>query len=407
MFKAPTKPLKFPEFVGMLAMLFATLAFSIDSMLPAIPKIAEQMTPDDVNRAQLIITSFVLGMGIGTFFAGPLSDWFGRKITVAVGLGIYMLAALYAAGTTDMEHLLASRFVMGLGASAPRVVSLAMVRDLYKGREMARIMSFVMTVFILVPAMAPSIGAVIIAYTSWRGVFVAFVFFAMFSGGWLMLRQPETLDKANRRPLRLSAIRYALGEVLGNRVVVMYIAALSLGFGQMFSFISSAPQLFTDTYERGDTFPIWFAGVAAFAAIASFTNARLVMTLGMRLLSTTALGVQCVASIIAMILLESGMVAPEYQFYVFVGYMAISFFMIGLVFGNINALAMEPLGHVAGFAAAIIGAISTVLAVLIAVPVGYSYDGTPMPLLIGVALCSGFAYLIMRISRRYEAVATV
>ncbi|NVO22957.1 multidrug effflux MFS transporter [Donghicola sp. C2-DW-16] len=407
MFAAPTKPLKFPEFVGMLAMLFATLAFSIDSMLPAIPQIAQQMTPDDLNRAQFIITSFVMGMGIGTFFAGPLSDWFGRKITVAVGIAIYMVAALYAANAQDLEHLLISRFIMGLGASAPRVVSLAMVRDLYKGREMARIMSFVMTVFILVPAAAPSVGALIISYSSWRGVFVAFVVFALFSGSWLMIRQPETLAPENRRPLSWKAIRYAFGEVLGNRLVVMYTAALSLGFGLMFSFISSAPQLFTEAYDRTDSFPIWFAGVAGFAAMASFINARLVMTLGMRLLSTSALFAQFAATIVALVLLESGLIPVEGEFYVFIAYMAVSFFMIGLVFGNINALAMEPLGHVAGFAAAIIGAISTILAVLVAVPVGYSYDGTPLPLMIGVLVCSGIAWLIMIISRRYDVLQTV
>lgn len=407
MFKTPTKPLPFLEFVGMLAMLFATLAFSIDSMLPAIPQIAQQMTPDDLNRAQFIITSFVMGMGIGTFFAGPLSDWFGRKITVAVGIVIYMIAALYAAGSQDLEHLLISRFIMGLGASAPRVVSLAMVRDLYKGREMARIMSFVMTVFILVPAAAPSVGALIISYSSWRGVFVAFVVFALFSGSWLMLRQPETLAPENRRPLTWKAIRYAFGEVLGNRLVVMYTAALSLGFGLMFSFISTAPQLFTEAYNREESFPLWFAGVAGFAAIASFINARLVMTLGMRLLSTAALFAQFAATIVALALMESGLIPVEGEFYVFIAYMAVSFFMIGLVFGNINALAMEPLGHVAGFAAAIIGAISTILAVLVAVPVGYSYDGTPLPLMIGVLVCSGIAWLIMIISRRYDVLQTV
>lgn len=407
MFSAPTKPLKLPEFVGMLAMLFATIAFSIDSMLPAMPQIAQEMTPDDLNKAQLIITMFMLGMGIGTFFVGPLSDWFGRKNMVLFCLAIYIVGALYAASTTDIEHLLFSRFVMGLGAAGPRTVSLAMVRDLYKGREMARIMSFVMTVFILVPAMAPSIGAIIISFAGWQGVFISFVVFALFSGGWMTLRQPETLAKEDRRPLTAKSMKYAIGQVLGNRVVVMYIAALSFGFGQMFAFLSSAPQLFTDTYGRGDSFPLWFAGVAGFAAIASFTNARLVMSLGMRKLSTGALLAQFIASIIALVLLTSHIVPEAFEFYVFLSYMAVSFFMIGLVFGNINALAMEPLGHVAGFAAAIIGAISTILAVLIAVPVGYAYDGTPLPLLLGVAICSGCAYFLMRATRRYEELQTV
>jgi DHA1 family bicyclomycin/chloramphenicol resistance-like MFS transporter len=402
MFTSPTKPLKLPEFVGLLAMLFATIAFSIDAMLPAIPKIAQELTPDDVNKAQLIITSFMMGMGIGTFFAGPLSDMFGRKNLMLLGIVIYVISAFYATVTTDIEHLLFSRFLMGIGAAGPRVVSLAMVRDLYHGREMARIMSFVMTVFILVPAMAPSLGAVIIAFSSWRGVFIAFIVFALASAAWMMIRQPETLPKENRRPLTFATIRYATGEVLGNRLVVLYIAALSFGFGQMFAFLSTAPQLFTETYERGATFTLWFAMVAGFAALASFTNSRLVMTLGMRKLSTSGLAAQCIASLVALAILGSGIIRPEFEFYIFIAYMAVSFFMIGLVFGNINTLAMEPLGHVAGFAAAIIGAISTILAVSIAVPVGYAYDGTPFPLIIGVAVCSGAAFLIMLLSRRYE-----
>jgi DHA1 family bicyclomycin/chloramphenicol resistance-like MFS transporter len=177
---------------------------------------------------------------------------------------------------------------------------------------------------------------------------------------------------------------------------------LSFGFGQMFAFLSTAPQLFTETYERGATFTLWFAMVAGFAALASFTNSRLVMTLGMRKLSTSGLAAQCIASLVALAILGSGIIRPEFEFYIFIAYMAVSFFMIGLVFGNINTLAMEPLGHVAGFAAAIIGAISTILAVSIAVPVGYAYDGTPFPLIIGVAVCSGAAFLIMLLSRRYE-----
>lgn len=405
MLSAPETPLKLPEFVGLLAMLFATIAFSIDAMLPAIPDIALQMTPEDANRAQLIITSFMLGMGVGTFLVGPISDMFGRKSIVAVGLTIYALSALYASGTTDIGYLLASRFVMGIGASAPRVVTIAMVRDLYAGREMARIMSFVMTVFILVPAVAPSIGAVIIYFSSWRGVFMAFVVFAIVSGSWLTIRQPETLPRDRRRPLTLKHMRYALAEVLSNRIVLIYIAAISCSFAQMMAWLSSAPQLFNETYDRGDSFPLWFAFVAGFAAIASFTNARLVMTLGMYKLASSALFLQFTASLVALGVMRSGIVAEGYSFYVFLAYMAVSFFMVGLTIGNMNALAMEPLGHVAGYAAASIGAISTILAVLIAVPVGYAYDGTAVPLVTGVAICSGMAFLMMRFSRRYEDAA--
>lgn len=401
MFTVSENQLKPPEFVGMLAMLSAIVAFSIDSMLPAIPDIAIQMTPNAPNCAQLIITSFVLGLGTGTFFTGPISDMCGRKPVAVLGLAIYMLSALYASRTTEIWHLLASRFVMGIGASGPRVVSLAMVRDLYSGREMARIMSFVMTVFIMVPAVAPSIGALIIAFSNWRGIYIAFVFFALLSGSWLTLRQPETLSNDKRRPLQIKNLRFALAEVLETRIVLLYIVVISLASAQLFAFLSSVPQIFIEVYARSNTFPLWFALAAGFAAISSFVNARLVMTFGMRKLVSVALLFQFIASLTALTVLSLSLVSKDISFYIFLAHMVASFSMIGLLFGNLNALAMEPLGHIAGFAAAIIGSLSMIVAVLIAIPVGYAFNGTPFPLIEGVALFSGMGVLIMRMSRRY------
>lgn len=348
----------------MLAMLFATIAFSTSAMLPAIADIAVEMTPGDTNRAQIVVTSFMLGMGIGSFFVGPISDMFGRKTVVIAGLVIYAIAALYASGVTDIEYLLASRFAMGIGASSSRVVTLAMVRDLYAGREMARIMSFVMTVFVLVPAVAPSIGALIIAFSSWRGVFLGFVVFAIVSGSWLGIRQPETLPKERRRPLTLRSMRHAFGEVLGKRIVLIYVASLSFVFAQMMAFLSTLPQVFDETYGRADSFPLWFAVLASFTAISGFVNSRLVMTLGMHRLASSALFVQFAAAVIASGVLTSAVIGGDDAFYVLITYMSVSFFMIGLTIGNMNALAMEPLGHVAGYAAAIISGISTIVAVL-------------------------------------------
>jgi DHA1 family bicyclomycin/chloramphenicol resistance-like MFS transporter len=401
MFTAPRNQLKPVEFVGMLAMLSAIVAFSIDSMLPAIPEIAMQMSPDDPNRAQLVITSFVFGLGIGIFFTGPISDMYGRKPVAVVGMAVYMIAALYASRTTEIWHLLASRFVMGIGASGPRVVSLAMVRDLYAGREMARIVSFVMTVFIMVPAVAPSIGAVIIAFSSWRGIFIAFVLFALFSGSWLTLRQPETLAKDNRRPLKVENLRFAVAEVLRTRVVLLYIVVMSLASAQLFAFLSSVPQIFIEVYGRSSSFPLWFALAAGFAAISSLINARLVMKFGMRTLVSAALLFQVTVSVIALTVLSLNLVPGDNSFYIFLAYMVASFSMIGLLFGNLNALAMEPMGHIAGFAAAIIGSLSMIFAVVTAIPVGLAFNGTPFPLIGGVALFSAVGFLIMRMSRRY------
>ncbi|MBK5925794.1 MFS transporter, partial [Rhodobaculum claviforme] len=195
----PARTLAFPEFVALLAMLFATIAYSIDAMLPALVVIAQELSPEAVNRAQLVVTVFVLGMGLGTLFWGPISDSYGRKSIVVFGIALYCTAALVAARAQSLEVLLAARFVQGLGAAAPRVVTLAIVRDLYQGRMMARVMSIVMTIFIVVPAVAPMIGAGIIALADWRAVFWSFVVFGIVSGSWLMIRQPETHPPERRR----------------------------------------------------------------------------------------------------------------------------------------------------------------------------------------------------------------
>ena len=395
----PARRLAFPEFVALLAMLFATIAYSIDAMLPALTVIAEDLSPEAVNRAQLVVTIFVLGMGMGTLFWGPVSDSYGRKRIVVFGIAIYSTAALVAAQAQSLEVLLAARFVQGLGAAAPRVVTLAIVRDLYQGRPMARVMSIVMTIFIIVPAVAPSIGAGIIWVWDWRAVFWSFVIFGLVSGSWLLIRQPETHPPERRRPLRIATIVAAAVEVMRTPRVPAVIAALSLGFGQMFIFLSTAPQLFTDVYDRGASFPFWFAGVALIAGLSGILNASLVMRLGMRRLATTAFAAQSAVSVLFLLHWLFLPLPEPWSFYVFFAYMCAAFFMVGLTFGNLNALALEDLGHIAGLAAAVVGALSTVGAVLIAVPVGQSYDGTPVPLVGGVALCSGIAFLLMRTLR--------
>jgi DHA1 family bicyclomycin/chloramphenicol resistance-like MFS transporter len=393
---AAPRPLPMRETIALFGVLFATIAFSIDAMLPALTVIGEALSPEDVNRAQLVVTSFVLGMGIGTFFAGPLSDAFGRKPVILGGIAIYIAAALWAAFARDLTPLLAARFVQGLGAACPRVVTLAMVRDMYAGRDMARVMSFIMMVFILIPAVAPSIGAILIWGFGWRAVFLAFVAFGLISGTWLALRQPETLDPAARRPLRLAALRKALIEVLGTRATMIYTAALTLGFGQMFAFLSSAPQIFVEIFDREKSFPLWFMLLAVLAGFATVTNAKLVMTLGMRRLATLAFAVQFGGSLVMVLVALAPPLPPPWDFAVFFLYMTTAFFTVGLTFGNLNALAMAPLGHIAGFAASIIGAVATVGAVAIAVPIGLAYDGTILPLVLALTVCSGLALMLMR-----------
>lgn len=398
---AAVRRLPVTEFTTMLALLFATIAFSIDAMLPALPAIAAELSPDAVNRAQLVLSTFVLGMGVGTLFAGPIADAIGRKVTIFGGFLLYAAGALLAHQAGHLELLLAARFLQGLGCAAPRVAGMALVRDLYAGREMARIMSFVMMVFMVVPALAPLVGATIIGAFGWRAIFLAFILFAVVAGGWMLLRQAETLRPEERRALTVANLWSAVVEVLSSAEVRLYILVMSLGFGQMFALLSSIQQIFDTTYGRGDTFPFWFAGIAAFSATASFINSRFVMRVGMRRLAIVAYAGQALLALAALVLIGAGLVSGGAAFAIFYIWATSVFFIAGLTFGNLNALAMQKMGHIAGTATSVITAISTVAAAFIAGPVGLAFDGSAIPAIIGALVCSTAAFFLMRRTERF------
>ncbi len=392
----PTPQPAFAEFIALMAMLFATIAFAIDSMLPALPQIAADLTPGDVNRAQLVITSFVLGIGIGSFVAGPLSDAYGRKRVLIGGMALFSLAALLAALAQSLEMLLAARLVMGLGAAGPRIVSMALVRDLHQGRQMARVMSFIMMVFILVPAIAPALGNLLIQAVGWRGQFGSFVVFALLTSLWLGLRQPETLPVAARRPLQVRSLWLAMIEVFSHRNVVIATAVLTLFYGVLFANLSSIQPIFSGTFGRGAGFPYWFFGIALCAGTGSLINARLVVRLGMRQMISAAFAGQALISLLMGVTTLAGLWPDWAYFPAFLVWTTSLFFMGGLTVGNLNAIAMEPLGHIAGMAASMTTALSTVLAVAIAAPIGLAFDGTPVPLAFSVAAMTALGFLLMK-----------
>ena len=396
-----TKEMRRGEFIALMAMMTATVAFSIDAMLPALPEIGAALSPRDINRAQLVITSFVLGMGVGTFLAGPLSDTFGRKPVMLVGTGIYMLGALIAGQAGSLEVLLAARVAQGLGASGPRVVAMAVIRDRYAGRGMARIVSFVMVVFTLIPAVAPLLGSVIIDLAGWRAIFWCFIVFALVSSLWLLIRLPETLPPAKRRGFRAHLLRAAVVEMFVHPVVRLSIAVQSLVFGMLFSMLSTTQQVFDITFGRGDSFPLWFGAIAILAGTSSFLNAALVMRLGMRVMVTGMLTVQIVLSG-AMVLVGLADLPEQVHFALFVFWQGSVFFMAGMTIGNLAAIAQEPMGHIAGMATSVIGGVSTVVAVFLAAPVGLMFDGTPGPLAMALTIEAIAAFALMRMMARAE-----
>lgn len=397
---APVRRLPLPEFVALIAMMFALTAFSIDAMLPAMPEIAAELTPGAPNRAQLIVTSFVFGMGLGTFVTGPLSDAFGRRAVIIGGAMLFCLGALLAWAAPTLELMVAARILQGLGVAGPRVAAMALVRDLYSGRQMARLVSFVMMVFVLVPAVAPLIGSYIIAGVGWRAIFVAFVVFAMLSMAWFALRQAETLPPAARRPFRPGPLVAAAREVLSNRLVTMVILALTLAFGCLFTTLASTQQVFDQSFGHAESFPRWFALIALVSGTASLLNAKVVMRFGMRFMVTATFAFQAVNSGVMFILFAMGWLPEAAAFWAYLYWTVTVFFMAGLTIGNLNALALEPMGHVAGMAASIVAALATVLSVAVATPIGLAFDGTPVPLMAGVFGCSALALpLMLRLPR--------
>ena len=370
------------EFVALMAMLAATVAFSIDATLPALDEIAADLSPGAPNLAQLVVTAFVLGMGLGTFVAGPLSDALGRRRTIVVGAALYCAGAAWGGMAQSMEGLLAARLLQGLGAAGPRVAVIALVRDLHAGPRMARILSFVMLVFSLVPAVAPLLGAGIVHLAGWRAIFAAFIGFSAASTLWLLLRQPETLPPSARRPLGARRLAEALRETLSLPVVRRAIAVQALSFGMLFAVLSSIQYVFDAPYGRAAAFPWWFGALALLSATGALLNSRLVGRLPLGRIVAGTLAANAALSALAAGLAAAGAL-PFLGFWLW----AVSvFFMAGLVMGNTNAIALEPLGHVAGLAASTVVSVSTVGAVALAVPVGLLYDGTPLPLVAGVGL---------------------
>lgn len=395
----PKRILKKPEFVGLMAMSFAIIAFSIDAMLPALPAIAEALTPDDPNRAQLILTSFVLGMGFGTFFTGPLSDAFGRRRVFLAGIVLYIVASIWTMLAGSLEMMLAARVLQGIGAAGPRVVALALIRDQYSGRQMAQLMSFVMMVFTLVPAFAPSFGALIVSVFGWRGMFGAFVVFALINGTWFALRQPETLAPESHRAFRPKILWAGAVEVLSNKTMRITILVQTLILGSLFAMLSTVQQVFDITYDKGQSFPLWFGVIALVSGTAGLVNAALVVRVGMRTLIRIMLSVVIVVSGSFAAMLATNALPDWTNFIFFLFWMVTIFYMAGMTLGNLNAIALEPMGHIAGMAASVSSALSTVLAVTIAAPIGLTFNGTPLPLVFGVFCCVVAAMGLMHLIR--------
>ncbi|MEO9682972.1 MAG: multidrug effflux MFS transporter [Tateyamaria sp.] len=387
------------EFIALMALMFATVAFSIDAMLPSLPQIAQEIAHEGVAQAALVITFFVIGMGAGTFFAGPLSDAFGRKPLVYVGLAIYALGAVLSWIAPTLELMLAARVLQGVGAAGPRIVSAAIIRDLYSGRTMASILSLTMMVFLLVPAVAPLVGSLIMEAFGWRAIFPTFLIFGAIVLVWFGTRITETLPADRRRPLRLSLMWDAVRQMFANPTVRLSIFVQTLMLMILFCVLMMVQPIFDVTFERADSFPIWFGAIAMLSGVSSLLNATMVGRYGMRRLVTWALSAQVLVSAVFVLWMLADL--PHlFAFYIFWQWGVM--FQGGLTVANLNAIAMEPMGHIAGMAASVIGAVSTILGAALASPIGLLFDGTPMPLVSVVLFVCLLASVLMQSMRRAE-----
>ena len=391
--KQKSKP-SYLEFVVIMSMMMSLTALSIDAMLPALPQIGDELNVQNANSRQLVISIIFLGLALGQLFFGPLSDKTGRKPAIYAGYAMYIAGSLLALFSVSFPILLLGRLLQGVGVSAPRAVTLALVRDRFEGREMARVMSFIMTIFILVPMIAPSMGQTILLFAGWRAIFGGFLLLALITMTWFGLRVPETLNPDDRAPFSLRRIVSATREILKTRVSLGYTVSAGLVSGAFIGYLNSSQQIFQEQYALGELFPIIFATIAFSIGIASFLNARLVMRFGMRLLVRWSLLI-IVGLAITMITLAL-IISGQPPLWLLMGYLMISFFCVGILFGNQNSLAMEPLGHMAGIGAAIVGALSTLISMALGTIIGQSYNGTIMPLVIGLAVLTGMAYFVVR-----------
>jgi DHA1 family bicyclomycin/chloramphenicol resistance-like MFS transporter len=390
--------LTFVEFVALMAMMMALVALSTDAMLPALRTIGEDLAVERENSVQLIVSFLFLGLAVGQIAYGPVSDSVGRKPAIYAGYALFIAGCLLSIFATNFSVMLAGRLLQGVGVAGPRSITLALVRDQYEGRAMARVMSFVMMVFILVPVIAPTFGQAILLIASWRAIFGTLLVLALLTVIWFALRQPETLPAKRRKSFSIQRIWRAIVEICNHRIAFGYTLAAGLVTGAFMGYLNSAQQIFQEQYGLGTKFPLYFAVIALALGGASFTNGRLVMRYGMRMLSSWS--VLALVTLSIAFSLFAFIVGGQPSLAFFMVYLMASFFCVGILFGNLNALAMEPLGHIAGVGAAVVGSLSTFIAVPIGTVIGQGYNGTVLPLVGGFAILSLLSMLVMRWAER-------
>jgi MFS transporter, DHA1 family, multidrug resistance protein len=374
--------LPFIEFVVMIAALMALNALALDVMLPALPEIGAALNIGNENERQQVLVAYLIGFGGAQLFYGPISDSYGRRKILLGGLALYAFASLASLMSNTLDQLLLARLIQGIGCAATRVIAVSVVRDCFTGRQMGKVMSLVMMIFMAVPIIAPSVGQAILLMSNWHWIFSMLLVAGLVMLTWCWIRLPETLPVEYRQPMNPGSILRAYITAVSNRTSLGYTLAMTFVFGGLFSFITMSQQIFVDIYGLGIYFPIVFAGIAIAMSIASFMNSRLVEAIGMRRLSHTATLIFAGLGIILYTLASAGIE----NLVVFTILAASLMACFGFIGANFNSMAMEPLGDIAGTASSVIGFVTTLGGALLGYLMGQYFNGTTQPL--------GFAFSI-------------
>lgn len=385
------------EFILLMACLMSIVALSIDTILPALQPIGSSVGTKTPNENQLLITMIFLGLGFGQLIFGPISDSFGRKPVVYIGFGVFVLASFLCIYAPNIKIMVLGRIFQGIGLSASRSISIAMIRDRFEGDYMAKIMSFVVTIFILVPIIAPSLGKFLLDNYGWESIFYSQLVFGILVLIWFWKRQPETLPQIYKKNFSFSIFTQGSIEFLKHRSAVIYTMISGLATGSFMVFLSTSQHIFEVQYGLINEFPYIFGALAFSVGLATFTNGALVVKFGMRKLVNVFIVVFSLSSL-SYTLLYFGTSNPDIS--ILICFLGIQFFSVGFLFGNVRSLAMQPLGHIAGIGAAINGFVSTIMAVPIATLIGGFVETTALPLFVGFTLCGFISLLLLLLVKK-------
>ena len=378
------------EFIVLMASLMSIVALSIDALLPALPEIGAYFNVENINDHQKMITMIFLGLGFGQLIFGPLSDSFGRKRIVYAGFITFLIASFICLSTKSFEIMIFGRVLQGIGLASFRTISMSMIRDSFSGNFMAKIISIVVMVFLIVPIIAPTLGQFLLKFYDWQSIFYFNLIFGFIVIVWFWKRQPETLKPKYRIKFSSSLFIDGTREFLKYKSAVAFTIVSGFITGSFMVYLSTAQQIFEHQYNLAEEFPIIFASLAIAIGLATYLNSKLVMRFGMWRLSFLAIIAYVLISVLYIILFPQS--NPSIT--VLITFFALQFFAIGFVFGNVRALALQPLGHIAGIGAALNGFISTVMAVPIANYIGSFVKDSVLPLFIGFSVFGFLSFLV-------------